>query len=64
MRAQIVVDSATTSQVRRLAVALHKVGLTGQLSVGVNGPDLWQASTPKLTELQFDQVRAAMAGEC
>ncbi len=58
MRVQISFDSANTVQVRQLAVALHKAGLTGQLQVGVNGPEAWSGCTPHLTPNQFAVVVA------
>ena len=55
-RIAITFDSATTDMVRDLAVALHNVGLTGKLMVGVNGPECWSGSTPMLTPAQFASV--------
>lgn len=60
MRASIHIDSADTGTVRRLAIALHNVGLTGTLTVGVNGPDAWTATTPMLSPDQFTTVAAAV----
>lgn len=56
MRVQIKFDSATTEQVRQMCVALHRVGLTAELSVGVNGPSHWAGCTPHLSESQFASV--------
>jgi hypothetical protein len=56
MRVTIKFDSATTEQVRLLAVALHKVGKTGQLQVGVNGPEHWCGETPPLRPNEFADV--------
>lgn len=50
--------SANTEAVRKMAAALHQVGLTGQLKVGVEGPEKWSAETPSLTPIQFTQVFA------
>ena len=56
MRITIKFDSADTTSVRKLAVALHHVGLTAQLQVGVNGPDAWCGETPALKPWQWAQV--------
>ena len=56
MRIRIVADSATTPQVRQIAVALHRIGKTGELKVGLNGPEMWSLETPHLTERQFALV--------
>jgi len=61
MRIALHIDSATTRQVRRLAVLLHNVGLTGQLEVGVDGPECWNARTPKLTTEQYTTIVAQLA---
>jgi hypothetical protein len=60
MRVSIQFDSASTEQVRQLAVALHKVGLTETLNVGVNGPEKWSGHTGKLTPNQFASVVASI----
>ena len=56
MRVQLVGDSASTEQVRKLCVALHRIGKTGELQVGVNGPEAWAFTSPHLTERQFALV--------
>lgn len=56
MRVQLVGDSADTPQVRKLAVALHRIGLTGSMKVGLNGPEKWSFESPLLTERQFALV--------
>lgn len=58
MRVKITVDSATTEEIRALCVSLHRAGLTGELSVGVEGPDCWGGSTPKMSA---DQARVVVA---
>lgn len=58
MRVRICFDSASTEQVRALAVALHKVGHTAELQVGVNGPEAWSGSTPHLTPNEYASVVA------
>ena len=60
-RFQIEADSLSTKEVRELAVALHHVGLTAQLQVGVEGPEAWHAKTPMLTAQQFASVAADLA---
>ena len=60
MRIQIKFDSASTEAVREIAVALHNVGLTGKLEVGVNGPERWSGNTPMLTSQQFASVAARL----
>lgn len=60
MRVKITGDSATTEQIRSLSVALHRVNMTGQLQVGVNGPDHWGFSTPNLTPSEFCKVAWAL----
>lgn len=42
-----------TDKVRETAVALHQVGHTGELRVGVDGPEKWTVETPNLTPNQF-----------
>lgn len=56
MRIRIKFDSATTTQVRDLCVALHRIGKTGELQVGVEGPNHWGGVTPPLTEREFMSV--------
>lgn len=56
MRVQLVSDSASTEQVRKLGVALHRIGMTGELKVGLNGPEKWTFTSPHLTERQFALV--------
>lgn len=56
MRITISFDSAETPDVRQLAVALHRVGLTGELQVGVNGPERWSGRTPPLRPNEFATV--------
>ena len=56
MRVSLVGDSASTDQVRSLCVALHRIGLTATLQVGVNGPEAWRFETPALSEQQFAMV--------
>lgn len=46
-------NTLTLEEMKKLAVALHHIGLTGQLQVGVEGPDHFKATTPKLTAEQF-----------
>lgn len=58
MRIKISFDSASTEAVREMAVALHHVGLTGKLEVGVNGPERWSGNTPSLTPQQWASVAA------
>lgn len=60
MRITIRFDSADTEQVRQLAVALHQIGKTGQLKVGVNGPEHWCGETPPLYPGQFASVVGAL----
>jgi hypothetical protein len=60
MRIRIEFDSATTETVREMAVALHGVGLTRTLQVGVNGPERWSGITPSLTPDQFAMVVARL----
>jgi len=62
-RFQITVDSADTKTIRKLAVALHHEGMTGQLQVGVEGPECWGAKTPMLQQDQFARVVATLARE-
>lgn len=56
MRISIHADGVPTEQVREIAVALHRVGLTGELKVGCDGPHHWKVETPKLTPGQHAQV--------
>jgi hypothetical protein len=58
MRITIKFDSADTDAVRALCVALHRVGLTATLKVGVNGPSAWCGETPPLTPNQYASVFA------
>ena len=58
MRVTIKFDSADTVQVRQMAVALHRAGLTGELKVGVEGPECWGGETPPLRPDQFATVVA------
>lgn len=58
MRIRIEFDSASTDAVRELAAALHNVGLTRTLTVGLNGPEKWNGITPSLTPAQFARVVA------
>ncbi len=60
MRISIHVDSAPTEQVRELACALHAVGLTATLTVGLNGPECWEATTPMMTPTQWAGVTARL----
>lgn len=60
-RFQITFDSADTETVRAACVALHRIGRTAELSVGVNGPDKWCGETPMLTEDEFMSVAGAIA---
>lgn len=60
MRITIAFDSADTASVRKLAVALHHVGLTETLQVGVNGPEHWSGSTPPLRPNEFARVAAEL----
>jgi len=45
MRVTVSFDSASTEEVRAMAVALHRAGLTATLRVGVNGPEAWTGET-------------------
>jgi hypothetical protein len=56
MRVTIRFDSASTEAVREMAAALHNVGLTGTLRVGLNGPEAWSGETPPLTSAQWTSV--------
>lgn len=56
MRIRIEADGATTEQVREMAVALHRIGFTGELQVGCEGPEHWKLQTPNLSPAQFAQV--------
>jgi hypothetical protein len=58
MRITIKFDSAETERVRELAKALHNVGLTAQLKVGLNGPEKWEGETPPMQPWQFASVVA------
>ena len=58
MRIAIHFDSATTRQVRDLCVGLHHAGHTGELQVGVEGPECWGGRTPKLT---IDEYRTVIS---
>ena len=49
MRIALHIDGATTDEIRNLARLLNGAGLTGQLEVGVDGPNFWNARTPKMT---------------
>lgn len=60
MRVTIQIDSASTERVRELAKALNAVGLTGQLMVGLDGPECWKATTPVLTFDQYAEVSARL----
>ena len=60
MRIRIRVEQASTGQVRDLAAALDGIGLTGMLTVGLDGPELWSASTPMLTTQQHAIVVARL----
>lgn len=60
MRIAIHFDSASTEAVREIAAALNAVGLTAQLSVGLNGPEAWCGQTPNLTPNQFAMVTARL----
>ena len=62
-RFQIKVDSADTQPIRKLAVALHHAGHTGELQVGVEGPECWGAKTPMLRQDEFATVIATLARE-
>ena len=55
MRISLRGDSATTREVRDMAIDLHRAGRTGELRVGAEGPELWSFTTPPLdpTELGF-----------
>lgn len=55
MRVEIHFDSATTKQVRSLALALHLAGLEGP-TVKVEGPECWQGRTPKMAPNAFAAV--------
>lgn len=61
MRMSLHIDGATTEQVRALTVALHRAGRTGELQVGCNGPDLWSATTPRLSDADWRFVVGYMA---
>ncbi len=61
MRLQIIIDSATTKQVRELQQAYHEVATDTadpkfyadfgtSIEVKVNGPEHWSAKTPMLPE--------------
>lgn len=56
MRVQIRVDGASTEDVRSLMVALHRVGHTGELTVGCDGPYKWIATTPKVQAVDFTRI--------
>lgn len=58
MRVRLVGDSASTEQVRKLAAALHRLGesTSGQLKVGLNGPECWSFESPPLYPRQFALV--------
>jgi hypothetical protein len=56
MRIQISADSATTAQVRAIARGLAHIGKSGELKVGLNGPEAWSLESPHLTERQFALV--------
>ncbi len=58
MRIKISFDSATTEETRQMALALNKANLTGELKVGLNGPECWTGSTPDLNPNQFATVIA------
>lgn len=58
MRIRISFDSADTERVREMCVALHRVGLTGELRVGLNGPECWEGETPHLQPWQFASIVA------
>lgn len=60
MRVTIKFDSADTELVRELAVALHRVGLTAQLKVGLNGPEKWCGETPPMRPSQWAQVACSL----
>ena len=56
MRITIKFDSATTTQVRDLSVALNAAIGRNQLTAGVDGPECWGGETPPLTPNQFAAV--------
>lgn len=56
MRIAIHFDGATTDAVRELAVALHRVGLTEELAIGCDGPELWSGRTPKMHSSNWARV--------
>lgn len=56
MRVRLVGDSANTDQVRKLAAALHRIGKTGELKVGLNGPECWSFESPHLYPVQFGLI--------
>jgi len=58
MRITIKFDSAETERVREIAKALHNVGLTAQLTVGLDGPEKWVGETPPMQPWQFASVVA------
>ena len=60
MRIQIKVDGASTAQIRDLAAAMHAVCLTSELTIGLDGPELWNACTPMLTPGQHAVVVARL----
>lgn len=61
MRIRICFDSATTTQVRALSVALHNAAVgSNRLTVGVEGPECWGGETPSLTPNQFARVFASL----
>lgn len=62
MRIAIHIDSASTAEIRRVAKALHQVGQTGKLEVGLDGPECWNARTPKLTPEQYREIWPVVMG--
>lgn len=62
MRVSLHIDGATTAEVRTLIVALNRAGRTGELQVGADGPNLWSATTPKLSDGQYATVVRYMNG--
>lgn len=56
MHTQLKGHGASLDAIRELMVALHGVGLTGQLQVGCDGPEKFTYETPHLTPNQFASV--------
>lgn len=57
-------DSASTAEVRKLCVALHRAGHTAELQVGVNGPEAWAGRTPMLNRAAFQVVLDNLEDTC